>query len=59
MARKGRVFPKETKVTCEYEGRGLGLHSPSRNTGRGVYGCGELKEFNSQGEGKPTSPQLA
>jgi hypothetical protein len=31
---------------------------PSRNTGRGVYGYGELKDEKSGGEGKPTSTRL-
>jgi hypothetical protein len=31
---------------------------PSRNTGRGVYGYGKLKDNQSGGEGKPTSTQL-
>jgi hypothetical protein len=36
------------------------LHVQSRNTGRGVHGCGELKDSRmSVGEGKPKSTQQA
>ncbi len=42
-ARKGRSLLKETVVRRQYEGGGPGLHVPSRNTGRGVYGCGKPK----------------
>jgi hypothetical protein len=34
-------------------------HIPSRNTGRGVYCHGELKDVKSVGEGKPTSTHLS
>jgi hypothetical protein len=30
-------------ATYKYEGGGPGLHAPSRNTGRGDYGCGKPK----------------
>jgi hypothetical protein len=35
------------------------LHVPSRNTGRGVHGCGELKGFKPVGAGKPTCAQFS
>jgi hypothetical protein len=40
-------------ATQLYEVGGPRLHVPSRNTGRGVHGCGELKAENAGGEGKP------
>jgi hypothetical protein len=40
---KERFLSTEPVVRRQYEGGGLGLHAPSRNTGRGVHGCGELK----------------
>ncbi len=40
---KGRSLPKETIVRWKYEGGGLGLHVPSRNTGRGVHIRGKPK----------------
>jgi hypothetical protein len=43
----------------EYEDGGLGLHVPSRNTGRGVHCYGELKGLKPESIGKPTSAQLA
>jgi hypothetical protein len=38
-------------VIRQYEDGGLGLHVPSRNTGRGVHGYGKLKgkSLNAQG----------
>jgi hypothetical protein len=43
----------------QYENGGLGLHVPSRNTGRGVHGHGELKGEKPERTGKPTSAQPA
>jgi hypothetical protein len=56
-ARKGRILPKETVVKRRYEGGGPGLHVPSRNTGRGVYSCGEPKGYKPVSIGKPTRAQ--
>jgi hypothetical protein len=36
-----------------------GLHSPSRNTGRGVHDCGKPKGTKPASKGKPTSAQTA
>ena len=36
----------------ENESSGAGSHDPSRNTGRGVYFCGEFKWFNHEDEAK-------
>ena len=41
----------------QYEERGSGLHVPSRNTGRGVYGYGKPKSDKLVSKGKPTSAQ--
>jgi hypothetical protein len=35
------------------------LHVPSRNTGRGVQGCGKPKGAKPEGVGKPTCTQPA
>ena len=35
------------------------MHVPSRNTGRGVHGCGKLKGLKPEGVGKPTCAQLS
>jgi hypothetical protein len=43
----------------QYENGGLGLHVPSRNTGRGVHHHGELKGYQPERRGKPTSAQPA
>ncbi len=43
----------------QYEDGGPGLHVPSRNTGRGVHGHGELKGEKPESRGKPTSAQPA
>jgi hypothetical protein len=56
-ARKGRSLLKETAVRRQYEGGGPGLHVPSRNTGRGVCGCGKLKGEKPGGTGKPICTQ--
>jgi hypothetical protein len=56
---KDRSLLKETSVRWEYEGGGLGLHVPSRNTGRGVHGRGKPKGVKPVGVGKPTCTQLA
>jgi hypothetical protein len=44
-------------VTWNYEGGGLRLHAPSRNTGRAVHGYGEPKGLMPVSEGKPKSAQ--
>ena len=46
-------------ATWRHDGRGPGSHVPSRNTGRGVYRCGELKGLKPVGEGKPKCEQPA
>ena len=56
---KGRSLLKETIVRWKYEGGGPGLHVPSRNTGRGVHGCGKPKGSKPVGVGKPTCTQPA
>ncbi len=43
----------------QYGNGGLGLHVPSRNTGRGVHGYGELKGLKPECIGKPTCAQPA
>ena len=43
----------------QYGNGELGLHVPSRNTGRGVHGYGELKGLKPERIGKPTSAQPA
>ena len=43
----------------QYESGGLGLHVPSRNTGRGVHNHGKLKGHRPECIGKPTSAQPA
>ena len=58
-ARKDRSLPKETAVRRLYEEEGPGLHVPSRNTGRGVHGCGKPKGEKPVGRGKPTCTQPA
>jgi len=58
-AQKGRSLSKETIVRWQYEIKGPGLHVPSRNTGRGVHGCGKPKGLKPVGVGKPICAQLA
>ena len=41
----------------QYEEGGSGLHVPSRNTGRGVYGYGKPKSDKLVSVGKPTRAQ--
>ncbi len=43
----------------QYGNGGLGLHVPSRNTGRGVYSYGKLKGVRPGSIGKPTGAQPA
>jgi hypothetical protein len=56
---KDRSHSKETVAMRQYESGGLGLHVPSRNTGRGVHNHGKLKGHRPECIGKPTSAQPA
>ena len=55
---KGKILREENYREVRTEWSGPRFCVPSRNTGQGVYFCGELKEINSVSIGKPTSPQL-
>ncbi len=54
---KDKILREMKAGDSQSDWSGSGLHCPSRNTGRGVYFCGEIKWRNHEVTAKATSTQ--